>query len=39
MQYTWNYSSPLGEVVLAANGDKLVGLWFSGQKQHRLWNL
>ena len=32
MQYTWNYSSPLGEVVLAANGDKLVGLWFSGQK-------
>ena len=27
MQYTWNYSSPLGEVVLAANGDKLVGLF------------
>ena len=25
------YLSPLGEIVLAADGDALVGLWFSGQ--------
>ena len=25
------YDSPLGEIVLAAEGDALIGLWFSGQ--------
>ena len=25
------YDSPLGEIVLAADGDALIGLWFSGQ--------
>lgn len=25
------YASPLGEIVLAADGDALIGLWFSGQ--------
>ena len=26
-----HYASPLGEIVLAAEGDALIGLWFSGQ--------
>ena len=25
------YDSPLGEIVLAADGDALIGLWFAGQ--------
>ncbi len=25
------YTSPLGEIVLAADGDALIGLWFLGQ--------
>lgn len=32
MQYTDTVSSPLGEIILAAEGDQLIGLWFAGQK-------
>lgn len=32
MTYTSSYSSPLGHVLLASDGDNLTGLWFSGQK-------
>lgn len=32
MQYTTTYTSPLGELLLAGEGDALTGLWFQGQK-------
>lgn len=32
MKYTGHYQSPLGEMLLAADGDGLTGLWFAGQK-------
>ncbi|MEZ3430472.1 MAG: methylated-DNA--[protein]-cysteine S-methyltransferase [Lachnospiraceae bacterium] len=32
MQYTQNYESPLGRVLLASDGESLTGLWFDGQK-------
>ena len=32
MDYTWHYSSPLGTITLASDGEALVGLWFDGQK-------
>ena len=32
MIYTMNYSSPLGEILLAADEIGLTGLWFYGQK-------
>ncbi|MDD2952272.1 MAG: methylated-DNA--[protein]-cysteine S-methyltransferase [Parabacteroides sp.] len=32
MQYTHKYKSPLGEITLASDGDRLTGLWFDGQK-------
>ncbi|MBP3209762.1 MAG: methylated-DNA--[protein]-cysteine S-methyltransferase [Oscillospiraceae bacterium] len=32
MEYTYHYTSPLGEISLASNGEKLSGLWFVGQK-------
>lgn len=32
MVYTMNYSSLLGEILLAANEVGLIGLWFYGQK-------
>lgn len=32
MQYTSNYLSPLGGILLAADEDGLTGLWFTGQK-------
>ncbi len=32
MQYTSNYESPLGGIVLAADEIGLTGLWFKGQK-------
>lgn len=32
MTYTYNYSSPLGELLLAANDNSLIGLWFYGAK-------
>ncbi|MCD8131444.1 MAG: methylated-DNA--[protein]-cysteine S-methyltransferase [Lachnospiraceae bacterium] len=34
MLYTYSYSSPLGELTLAANGQALTGLWFVGQKYY-----
>ena len=38
MNYTYNYTSPLGEIILAADGEALTGLWFDGQKNfpHKL---
>ena len=32
MQYTNHYASPLGEILLAADGLGLTGLWLAGQK-------
>ena len=32
MTYTDNYVSPLGNIVLASDGEALTGLWFEGQK-------
>ncbi len=32
MHYTSHYSSPLGEILLAAAGEGITGLWFVGQK-------
>ncbi len=32
MQYISHYNSPLGRILLAADGEYLTGLWFEGQK-------
>ena len=32
MQYTGRYDSPLGGILMAADGAGLTGLWFDGQK-------
>ncbi|MCR4884562.1 MAG: methylated-DNA--[protein]-cysteine S-methyltransferase [Clostridiales bacterium] len=32
MDYIHHYSSPLGGLTLASDGEALVGLWFDGQK-------
>lgn len=32
MDFTAQYTSPLGEITLASDGTALVGLWFNGQK-------
>ena len=32
MQYTYRYTSPLGGITLASDGEALTGLWFDGQK-------
>ena len=29
---TKRYEAPLGEILLAGNGEGLTGLWFAGQK-------
>ena len=34
MYYKTNYSSPLGEMLLASDGENLIGLWLKGQKYH-----
>lgn len=34
MQYTTVYQSPFGEILLAADGAGLTGLWFEGQKHY-----
>lgn len=34
MQYTNYYHSPIGDITLASNGDKLTGLWFNNQKYY-----
>ncbi len=36
MQYTNRYSSPLGDILLAADGAALTGLWFERQKYFAL---
>ena len=36
MQYVTHYSSPLGEIFLAADEIGLTGLWFQGQKYFAL---
>lgn len=32
MYYQTEYSSPLGEIVIASDEDNIIGLWFTGQK-------
>ncbi len=32
MHYTTTYNSPIGEITLASNGQKLTGVWFGGQR-------
>lgn len=32
MKYLARYASPVGEIVMASDGDNLIGLWFDGQK-------
>ena len=32
MDYTHHYLSPLGNIILASDGEALTGLWFEGQK-------
>lgn len=32
MRFTSHYTSPLGEMLLASDGDCLTGLWFEGQR-------
>ncbi|MBQ6120043.1 MAG: methylated-DNA--[Clostridia bacterium] len=32
MDYINHYSSPLGEIILASDGEALTGLWFAGQQ-------
>lgn len=34
MQYTSTFSSPLGDILLAADADGLTGLWFEGAKYY-----
>ncbi len=36
MQYTSKYKSPLGEILIAADEEGLIGLWFVGQKYFAL---
>ena len=31
MNFTYRYTSPLGGITLAGNGESLTGLWFDGQ--------
>ena len=37
MQYISHYSSPLGNILLAADETGLTGLWFEGQKYFALY--
>lgn len=32
MRYIHDYDSPIGRILLASDGEALVGLWFEGQK-------
>ena len=34
MYYKTNYTSPLGLLTLASDGENLIGLWIEGQKYH-----
>lgn len=37
MQYISHYSSPLGNILLAADETGLTGLWFEGQRYFALY--
>ncbi len=32
MEYICHYTSPIGKITLASDGNALIGLWFNGQK-------
>lgn len=32
MNFTYRYTSPLGGITLASDGESITGLWFDGQK-------
>lgn len=32
MDYTYHYTSPIGDITMASDGNALIGLWFDGQK-------
>lgn len=32
MHYKTNYSSPVGEITIASDGENIIGLWIEGQK-------
>lgn len=32
MEYTKDYESPIGKILLSSDGEHLTGLWFEGQK-------
>lgn len=32
MNYRTDYSSPLGKIIIASDGENITGLWFHGQK-------
>ena len=34
MEYIHYYTSPLGQITVASNGEQLTGLWFDGQKYY-----
>lgn len=34
MIYTSAYTSPIGDILLASQNNKLIGLWFKGQKYY-----
>lgn len=34
MIYTSTYTSPIGDILLASQNNKLIGLWFKGQKYY-----
>lgn len=34
MKFTAGYSSPVGELLLASDGERLTGLWLAGQKYY-----
>lgn len=37
MQYINRYTSPIGNITIAADGEALTGLWFDGQKYFALY--
>ena len=37
MVYTCGYRSPLGDILMAADENGLIGLWFEGQKYFALY--
>ncbi len=35
MQYSTNYESPLGEMMIVSDGESIKGIWFGGQKHFK----